>query len=85
MRDDDFADDDFDDDDHSGFDTSGDDQDTTLPCPHCGEDVYDDAEQCPQCGRYLSREEAPTGSRSWWIVIGVAVCLVIVILWVLGG
>jgi hypothetical protein len=62
-----------------------DDDDTTMPCPHCGEDVYDDAEQCPSCGQYLSREDAPATVRPWWIVIGVAVCLVIVVLWALAG
>jgi hypothetical protein len=77
-----IMDDDHDEDD---FDTSSDDDDTTMPCPHCGEDVYDDAEQCPLCGQYLSREDAPAAARPWWILIGVAVCLVIVILWMLGG
>jgi hypothetical protein len=78
-------DDDLDDEDYAGFDTSGEDDDPTMPCPHCGEDVYDDAEQCPACGQYLTREGAPAATRPWWILIGVAVCLVIVILWMLGG
>ena len=62
-----------------------DDDDNTAPCPHCGTDVYDDAEQGPACGQYLSREDEPRSSRPWWIVAGVAICLAIVILWMLGG
>jgi hypothetical protein len=25
----------------------------TTPCPHCGEEVYENAERCPHCERYL--------------------------------
>ncbi len=74
----------MDDDDYAGFDTSADD-DATIPCPHCGEEIYDDAVRCPECGEYLSREDAPASSKPWWIVIGVLVCLAIVILWAIAG
>jgi hypothetical protein len=75
-----------DDDDYAGFDTSSDDDDTTIPCPHCGAEIYDDAERCPECGEYLSHENAPTTSnKPWWIVIGVLFCLAIVILWAIAG
>jgi hypothetical protein len=60
------------------------DDNLTIACPHCGEDVYDDAEQCPACGQYQSLEDEPARAKPWWIVIGVAICLVIVILWALG-
>jgi hypothetical protein len=56
----------------------------TDPCPHCGEDVYDDAERCPHCGRYLSREDAPW-SKPWWLVLGVVTCLAIVLFWIVRG
>ena len=56
----------------------------TVPCPHCGRDVYEAAERCPHCGSYLSREDAPS-RRPRWVVAGVIVCLVIIVLvWVLG-
>jgi hypothetical protein len=73
------------DDDYAGFDTSSDDEDATVPCPHCGADVYDDAEQCPTCGQYLSHIDAPAAGRSWWIVGGALICLLIVIWWMLSG
>lgn len=75
----------MDDDDYAGFDTSSDDDDATIPCPKCGEDVYDDAEQCPACGRYLSEEDALAAGRPWWIIIGVAICLLVVIAWALSS
>ena len=62
-----------------------DDDNATIACPHCGADVYDDAEQCPACGQYLSQEDAPAKTPPWWILIGVAICLVIAILWMLGA
>ncbi|MFO0949783.1 MAG: zinc ribbon domain-containing protein [Isosphaeraceae bacterium] len=62
---------------------SDEDDDPTVPCPHCGRDIYDDSEWCPGCGRYLSREDAPGGGRPWWIVVGVVLCLMVVLGWVL--
>jgi predicted nucleic acid-binding Zn ribbon protein len=53
-------------------------------CPHCGSAVFDDAERCPFCGRYLSREEAPA-RRSWAILLGVAACLAVVAMWIFRG
>ena len=81
----DDRDDELDEADSSGFDTSDPDDDVTAPCPHCGAVIYDDAEQCPGCGRYLSEEDAPAPARSGWIFIGVVVCLVIVVCWIIAG
>ncbi len=53
---------------------------TTFPCPHCFHTVYEDAERCSGCGRYLSTEDAPV-RKPWWLVIGVLVCIVVVIGW----
>ena len=54
---------------------------TTFPCPHCFHTVYEDAERCSGCGRYLSIEDAPA-RKPWWLVIGVLVCLIVVIGWI---
>jgi predicted RNA-binding Zn-ribbon protein involved in translation (DUF1610 family) len=72
------------DDDYAGFDTSSDDDDATVACPHCGEMIYDDAERCPECGEYLTREATSNNSQPWWIVMGVAICLLVVLAWTLG-
>ncbi|MEX0702144.1 MAG: zinc ribbon domain-containing protein [Planctomycetales bacterium] len=52
----------------------GDDDDApseTVRCPSCGADVYEDAEQCPACGEYITRtHSAWQGKPLWWIVLG---------------
>jgi len=73
------------DDEYAGFDTSPDEQDATIDCPHCGAQIYDNAEQCPKCGTYLANEDAPVKLPPLWILLGVAICILIVIAWMLGG
>ncbi len=49
---------------------------STTACPFCGEDIYDDAERCPECGNYIAWSDAdgdqPTPSqftkRPLWII-----------------
>jgi predicted nucleic acid-binding Zn ribbon protein len=60
----------------------GEEEDTTAPCPHCGAWVYDDAVRCPECGKYLSREDAPRRRKPWWVIIGVVVCLYVMLRWI---
>ena len=46
----------------------------TVPCPRCGADVYEDAEQCPACGDYVSplRRPALARFRWWWLALFLA-------------
>jgi endogenous inhibitor of DNA gyrase (YacG/DUF329 family) len=60
------------------------DDDETVPCPYCGAEVYEDAERCPHCESYISREDAPA-RKPWWIAWGVFVCLLIVLGWIFFG
>jgi hypothetical protein len=69
------------DDDDDEWDEDPDD-DVTMPCPHCHSPVFDDAEQCPGCGFYLSREDDPS-RKPWWVVAGVATCLAMITWWIL--
>jgi predicted nucleic acid-binding Zn ribbon protein len=82
---DDELDDSDDDWESSAGDDDSSDENPTTPCPFCGESIYDDAERCPACGKYLSLEDAPAGQRPLWIVMGVVACLAIVILWAIFG
>lgn len=64
-----YYDDDYDD----GYD---DDEAETVACPACGVDVYEDAEQCPSCGEYITAASS-TGylwrdRPVWWVVLGAA-------------
>jgi hypothetical protein len=36
---------------------------------------------CPHCRNFVSFADAP-GRRAWWLVAGVAVCVVVVLIWV---
>ena len=58
--------------------------DTTEPCPNCGEEVYDDAERCPHCGHYISDEDERRSAKPWWVILGALLCLAVAVLWLLG-
>jgi hypothetical protein len=60
------------------------DSDDTVPCPHCGRQVYEDAERCPHCESYISEEDSPPSRKPWWLVVGVVLCLSAVYRWVAG-
>ena len=49
---------------------------STEPCPHCGAEVSEYAEQCPACGRYISHEDAPRNRYPRWVVITTILLLV---------
>lgn len=71
--------------DEDEFDEEDDDIDETYPCPHCGHDVYVDAEWCPRCENYLSEEDAPATSFPPWVKMTAALLLTLFILgyWVI--
>ncbi len=52
-----------------------------VPCPYCRREILEDAERCPECGHYISREDAPPERKPWWIILGVIVCLYVVWRW----
>lgn len=47
-----------------------DDTNETVACPHCGEPVYEDAEQCPYCGDYIvpGGSTSVLGGKPFWYV-----------------
>ena len=51
----------------------------TVACPWCRASVYEAAERCPKCGRYLSDEDAPR-RYPWWLIAGVILCLIVILL-----
>lgn len=76
-----LRDEEFDDPDSLDDTDDTDDATDTVPCPHCRRPVYEDAERCPGCGWYLSREDAPR-HHAWWLVLGVVAGLIVVLMWV---
>jgi hypothetical protein len=78
--DDDADDSDCGDDCQCESDVPGDEDDSTVPCPHCGRDIHEDSPQCPHCGEYLS-DDAASGRHHWLVIIGVILCLCGVVAW----
>ena len=88
--DDDYEDDDDDDDDRDAPDPSDWDDDDdgdadTINCPRCGREVSELAEQCPQCGAYLSAEEATRTNFPTWVIVTAVLLLAGFALGWLGG
>lgn len=77
-----------DDDEDDDFDTededygSEEDDDLTVPCPHCGRAIVEDIATCPYCQNYLSREDSPARSRPRWVLWTAVLCLLMALMWV---
>jgi hypothetical protein len=71
-------------DDEQESDASSDNDEPTVPCPHCKEEIHEDAEWCPYCEQYISAEDTPAQSRPWWIILGVLLCLWAVYQWIVN-
>jgi hypothetical protein len=56
----------------------------TIPCPYCRREIHEDSQRCPYCESYISQEDAPPSRKPWWLIAGVAICLVLVYLWLTG-
>ncbi len=69
---------------HDDEDDFADDASETVPCPYCGADVYEEAERCPACGKYISREDAPSGVPLW-MKLTALICIAVAIGWAIRG
>jgi uncharacterized protein (DUF983 family) len=65
-------------------DDSDDGHDTTIPCPACGEPMFEDSPRCPACGEYVTAEAA-SGPKPAWVVLTVLVCLALAAWWIFAG
>jgi hypothetical protein len=82
--DDDGETEDWSDDDDWSADSDGDGE--TVDCPSCGREIYDDAEQCPHCGEYLTEADRLGRGKPLWLVITAIVVLAAVVLaWVFSA
>ncbi|MCA9026639.1 MAG: zinc-ribbon domain-containing protein [Planctomycetaceae bacterium] len=63
--------DDWDDEEEWPDDSCNEDEVDLRPCPSCGAEIYEDAEQCPYCGEYVVwSNSAFSGKPLWWIILG---------------
>jgi hypothetical protein len=67
----------------AGFHPTGEEDDDLIECPHCRQKIYEQSERCPHCERYISEEDAPARPPAW-IAIGVTLCLIMVLIWILA-
>lgn len=61
-----------------------DDEADTIPCPFCRREIYEDAERCPYCDKYISDEDAPHARKPWWLILGVIACLYAMYRWIVA-
>ena len=60
-----------------------DDEDASLPCPNCFAVIHDEAQRCPRCGHWLTREEFRR--KPLWVVVAAVVCLGVTLFLVYRG
>lgn len=61
-----------------------DDDDDLISCPYCHASIYEESEQCPRCGKYISIEDAPRGMPKW-VLIGLVLAIGVTMLWLVIG
>jgi RNA polymerase subunit RPABC4/transcription elongation factor Spt4 len=49
-------------------------------CPYCRKMIAEQAEVCPHCGNYITREETAE-AISWWMWAAVIVLVLAVVVW----
>ena len=57
----------------------------THPCPYCGKPVYEQAELCPHCRSYISREDAVPHKPRWVVIVVIVLVAAFVLTWVIHG
>jgi predicted nucleic acid-binding Zn ribbon protein len=56
----------------------------TDPCPNCGKPVYEQAEICPHCRKYISGEDSRSPRKPIWIILGAIISLIaILVAWLI--
>ncbi len=81
-QDDDIDDDSWDDDADEGDDS---DDEPTVPCPYCGQQMHEDSPRCPSCERYISAEDSSTPRKPLWVIATALICLAIAFWWLFAA
>ena len=54
---------------------------TTIACPNCNEEVFEDSPRCPNCGEYISDQTRTylEGKPKWffWLIVIIIAILVL--------
>jgi hypothetical protein len=84
MSDYDSYDDEFDDEFNDDELSNDDEPAITLPCPECGESVYEESPQCPYCGVYITHNTRPLAGKPWWF-LALGLLGILAVIWLLSG
>lgn len=55
----------------------------TIECPYCDKEIAEEAEWCPHCGKFISKEDAPPSRKPVWILVGFVLLALIVVAWLI--
>lgn len=59
---------------------------STVSCPHCGQEVSEEAEWCPNCDQYISVARSLPNKKPIWLIVGVVVLLLLTLIgWLRWG
>ena len=54
-----------------------------LPCGNCLGTITEESQRCPHCGHYLT-DEQPLRRAPVWILVGIAMCLAVILHWMIN-
>ena len=58
-----------------------DEENLVVPCPNCGVQVYEDAEQCPACGEFIVHSTSAWSDKpAWWTLMGIAGIIAVILI-----
>ncbi len=61
-----------------------DNEEPTIPCPHCRRQIHEESQRCPYCENYISEEDTFPARKPWWIIVGAVLALYVVYRWIAG-
>ena len=77
--------DEWEEDDNNDGDAFNDEEDEpTVPCPFCRQEILEDAPWCPHCDRYISAEDHARAGKPLWVIVAAVLCLAIAVWWVVA-
>jgi len=63
------------------IDELGGDDNDTVPCPNCGQEVYEDTDRCPYCGHWVVLTESYSQRPIWqWFLIPAVIIAMLIYL-----
>lgn len=57
------------------YDDYADDDSYNVDCPHCGESIYDDVDQCPHCRNFILASDFKKPLPRW-ILVGLVLLVI---------